>query len=64
MVKPLKGARKKPGKLHVEIPRANWTRMEAYLKGYNDDPGRMTPKLKVAHIINEALVQYLSGRCG
>lgn len=62
MAKPDKSSKKKPGKLHVEIPKANWARLEAYLKAYNEDPGRLTPKLKPAHVINQALVHYLSGR--
>jgi len=62
MVKEKKEAIKKSGKLHVEIPKANWARLEAYMKAYNDDPGRLTPKLKPAHVINLALVHYLAGR--
>ena len=62
MVKSLKAPKRKPGKLHVEIPRANWERIEAYLKAYNDDEGRMTPKLKLADVVNQALVHYLARR--
>jgi hypothetical protein len=62
MVKPFKATKKRPSKLHVEIPRANWERIEAYLKAYNEAEGRMTPKLKLADIVNQALVQYLAGR--
>lgn len=62
MEKAKKNGKKKPTKLHVEIPLANWARIEAYLKAYNEDEGRVTPKIKPAHVINEALVQYLAGR--
>jgi hypothetical protein len=62
MVKAAKSAKPKSTKLHVEIPRANWERIEAYLKAYNEDEGRTTPKIKLAHVVNSALVQYLTGR--
>ena len=62
MVKAAKDSIKKSGKLHVEIPKANWARLEAYLKSYNEDPGRLTPKFKPAHVINQALVHFLAGR--
>ena len=62
MVKEKKNGKKKPTKLHVEIPGANWDRIEAYLEAYNEDEGRMTPKIKPAHVINEALVHFLTKR--
>ena len=62
MVKVPKSPKPKPAKLHVEIPRANWERVEAYLQAYNEDAGRMTPKIKLAHVVNMALVQFLSGK--
>jgi hypothetical protein len=62
MVKAVKNAKPKSTKLHVEIPRTNWERIEAYLKAYNEDAGRITPKYKLAHVVNLALVQYLTGR--
>ncbi len=62
MVKAGKSEKPRSTKLHVEIPRANWERIEAYLKAYNEDAGRMTPKFKLAHVVNLALVQYLTGR--
>lgn len=62
MEKSKKNGKKKPTKLHIEIPQTNWERIEAYLKAYNEDEGRMTPKIKLAHVINQALVQYLAGR--
>jgi hypothetical protein len=62
MAKAPKNPRPKPSKLHVEIPRANWDRIQGYLKAYNEDEGRMTPKIKLAHVVNMALVQFLSGK--
>ena len=62
MVKAAKNPQAKSTKLHVEIPRANWERIEAYLKAYNDDPGRLTPKIKLAHVVNWALVEYLNAQ--
>ena len=62
MVKSAKNTKKKPNKLHVEIPRTNWERIEAYLKAYNEDEGRMTPKFKLAHVVNQALLHYLAQR--
>ena len=64
MVKPAKNGKVKAAKLHLEMPRANWERVEAYLKAYNEDEGRMTPKFKLAHVVNLALAQFLTGRRG
>ena len=46
-------------KLHVEIARGNWKRLAAFIEAYNRDPGRVTPKIKPAHVINDALARYL-----
>lgn len=46
-------------KLHVEVVPANWKRMKRYLKAYNEDQDRATPRIKYAHVINEALLYYL-----
>ena len=46
--------------IHVEIVPANWKRLERYIKIYNKNPGRDTPRIKDAHVINEALLYYLS----
>ena len=62
MAKQLKPHKPKSDKLHVEIPRANWERIEAFLVAYNEDPGRLTPRIKLAHVINQALVLYLQQR--
>ncbi len=62
MVKALKGGKPKSTRLHVEMPRANWERIEAYLKAYNESDLRQTPKIKLAHVVNMALVQYLRGK--
>jgi hypothetical protein len=46
-------------KLHVEIAAGNWKKMEEYIKGYNDSPERVTPKIKIADVVNQALVKHL-----
>ena len=46
-------------KLHLEIAAGNWKKMEAHIKEYNDSPSRVTPKIKIADVINQALVKYL-----
>jgi hypothetical protein len=50
-------------KLHVEVVPSNWKRMKRYIKAYNEDENRVTPRIKYAHVINEALVYFL-GRYG
>jgi hypothetical protein len=62
MPKPVKTRKGKSTKLHLEIPLANWARIEAYLKDYNENEERMTPRIKVAHVVNMALEQYLRER--
>ena len=62
MAKALKNGKPKSTKLHLEMPRANWERVEAYLKAYNESDRRLTPRIKLAHVVNMALVQYLTGR--
>jgi len=62
MRKLIKNGKVKSTKIHVEIPQANWERIESYLKAYNEDEGRMTPKIKPAHVINQALAEFLTGR--
>lgn len=46
-------------KIHVEIAMGNWTRMEDYIQSYNDSPERMTPRIKPADVVNDALAKYL-----
>jgi len=46
-------------KLHVEIARGNWKRLESYIDEFNKNPERMTPKMKQADVINKALAAYL-----
>lgn len=57
-----KETKKKTGKLHVELTQANWERLKAHVEAYNQDEGRVTPKIKPAHVINQALLEYLSGK--
>ena len=62
MDKKKKDDKKKAAKLHVELTHGNWERLKAYIERYNLDEARVTPKIKPAHAINQALVEYLSGR--
>ncbi len=45
-------------RLHLHIARANWKRIEAEIETFNHDPGRITPKISTAHVINRALARY------
>lgn len=51
-------------KLHIEIARGNWKRMDAYISTYNSDPARITPKIGVAHVVNQALAGMLGATKG
>lgn len=51
--------KKEKSKLHVEIARANWTRLEAYMERYNSSEERLTAKIKPSDIINAALARFL-----
>jgi hypothetical protein len=51
-------------KLHIEIARGNWKRLDTYIGAYNTDPGRITPKIGVAHIVNQALARMLGASKG
>jgi hypothetical protein len=62
MDKKKKDDKKKAVNLHVEITHGNWNRLKAYLEDYNLGEARVTPKIKPAHAINQALVEFLSGR--
>jgi hypothetical protein len=46
-------------KLHVEIARGNWKRLESYIDEFNKNPERIAPKMKQADVINKALAVYL-----
>lgn len=50
----------KTRKLHFELTPANNRRIEAYIDAYNKDPGRVTPKIKTADVVNQALDGWLS----
>ena len=45
-------------RLHLHITRANWKRIEAEIEAFNHHPGRITPKISTAHVINKALARY------
>lgn len=49
-------------KLHVEITPANWQRIKEYIKLYNEDPERISPRYKPADVINLSLFEYLKKR--
>jgi hypothetical protein len=52
----------KTRKLHFELTPANNRRIEEYIERYNRDPGRVTPKIKTADVVNLALDRWLSAR--
>jgi len=47
-------------KLHFELTPANNRRIEDYIEAYNKDPDRVTPKIKTADVVNQALDRWLS----
>jgi hypothetical protein len=38
--------------------------MKRFLRAYNEDENRETPRIKYAHVINEALLFYLGRGAG
>ncbi len=55
---PKKKIENKTKKLHIEIMPANWSRLQAHIEAYNEDPERDAPRIKYAHVINAALRAY------
>ena len=51
-------------KQHFELSPANKKRLDAYLERSNDDPNRVTPRLKIGDVVNLALDAWLSVRTG
>jgi hypothetical protein len=49
-------------KQHFELTPANNRRLDEYMKRYNADPGRITPKIKIADVLNLALDRWLRAR--
>ncbi len=47
-------------KLHFELTPANNRRLEEYIAMYNKDPGRVTPRIKTADVVNQSLDRWLS----
>ena len=47
-------------KIKLEILRENWVNLNAYIKTYNKDSRRMTPKTDVERVIHEALAAHLA----
>ena len=49
-------------KVNVEIAPGNRTRLEAYIKSYNEHPDRSRPSLTLTDVLNEALDDFFSKR--
>ena len=49
-------------KQHFELSPANRRRLEAYLARHNEDPDRVTPRLKMGDVVNRALDIWLARR--
>ncbi len=47
-------------RVRLEIPRDTWIRLEDYIKAYNKDPQRLSPKTDAERIIHEALAAHLA----
>jgi hypothetical protein len=47
-------------KVNVEIAPGNRTRLEAYIKNYNEHPDRSKPPLTLTDILNESLDDFFS----
>ena len=53
---------KKGKKLHLEMTRRNVEILKNAVDVFNRNPERITPEIKIDHIINEALNSYLIKR--
>jgi len=49
----------KSGKQHFELTPGNARKLAEYLKRYNLDSSRLTPKFKIADVVNLALHRWL-----
>ena len=49
----------KEGKRHFELSPANRKRLDAYLERVNEDPLRVTPRLKIGDVVNRAVDEWL-----
>lgn len=47
-------------KVNVEIAPGNRTRLEAFIKNYNEHPDRSRPTLTLTDVLNEALDDFFS----
>jgi hypothetical protein len=54
----------KPAKQHFELSPANAKRMDSYIERFNEDPARVSPRIKIGDVVNCALDEWLSGRSG
>lgn len=49
-------------KVNVEIAPGNRSRLEAFIKNYNEHPDRSRPTLTLTDVLNEALDEFFSKR--
>jgi hypothetical protein len=47
-------------KINVEIAPGNRTRLEAFIKRYNEHPDRSRPSLTITDVLNEALDDFFT----
>jgi hypothetical protein len=52
----------KAKKQHFELTPANNLRLDEYIKRYNSDSDRITPKIKIADVVNLALDRWFSAQ--
>ncbi len=52
----------KDKKLHLEIMPKNERRIKEFIEEYNNNPGRITPCIKVPHVLNMAIFDFLEKR--
>ncbi len=58
--KEVKGDKSSSKKVNVEIAPGNRTRLESYIKNYNEHPDRSRPTLTLTDVLNEALDDFFS----
>jgi hypothetical protein len=52
----------KSQKQHFELSPANSRRLDEYLERYNEDPYRVTPRIKIGDVVNRAMEEWLARR--
>ena len=53
---------KKGKKLHLEMTRRNVESIKGAVDEYNRNPERLTPEIKIDHVINDVINGYLKSR--